>query len=231
MSGCAKLDTLWCYTNQLTELDVTKCPQLTSLSCPQNSLTKLDVTKCRQLTILLTHRNQISELDVSECTQLKSLGCNDNLLTKLDVSNCPSLYELSCQRNQIKELKPAKNGDLTELYCHMNELNGKAMDDLIGSLPTQENAFICVVNTDQGDNEHNICTKEHVTAANAKGWTAYQWINNDWAVYEGSDPSAISVVPADKDNRTAPVYDLRGHRINGPQKGIMIQGGKKILVR
>jgi hypothetical protein len=98
-----------------------------------------------------------------------------------------------------------------------------------------------VVNTDQGDNEHNICTKEHVTAANAKGWTAYQWINNDWAVYEGSDPSAISVVPADKDNRTAPVYDLQGRRIrsasplgsskNGPQKGIMIQGGKKILVR
>ena len=60
-------------------------------------------------------------------------------------------------------------------------------------------------------------------------------------LYAGSDPSAIMAAPTDTDSQSAPVYDLRGHRVrsasplgsskNGSQKGIVIQGGKKIMVR
>ena len=94
---------------------------------------------------------------------------------------------------------------------------------------------VTVYDADAADQEENVCTKEQVAAAIAKGWTAYQWINEAWAVYEGSDPTAIDTVPAADDIQTsdasAPAYNLSGQRINGSQKGIIIRNGRKYFVK
>ena len=59
------LETLYCYNNTLTSLDVSKNEKLADLWCSQNNLTSLDVSKN---------------------PELKELWCSDNNLTSLDVS-------------------------------------------------------------------------------------------------------------------------------------------------
>ena len=59
------LETLYCYNNKLTSLDVSKNEKLADLWCSQNNLTSLDVSKN---------------------PELKELWCADNNLTSLDVS-------------------------------------------------------------------------------------------------------------------------------------------------
>ena len=56
------LTELYCYSNQLTKLDVTGLTALTKLSCDSNQLTKLDVTGLTALTELLLG-NQLTTLD------------------------------------------------------------------------------------------------------------------------------------------------------------------------
>ena len=49
ISGCTALESLFCYNNSLTELNLAGCTALESLSCYRNSLTGLDVSGCTAL--------------------------------------------------------------------------------------------------------------------------------------------------------------------------------------
>ena len=190
MSDCTKLDTLWCYTNKLTALDVTACTQLTNLACQKNQLKKLDLSKNK------------------------------------------ALVECICQNNLLTELTLCKSGAITNLYVTNNQLAGEAMDKFIESMPVQEQAFFTVLDAVDPDLEQNVCTTTQVAAANAKGWTAYQWINGAWEVYGGSDPTPIISTLADNDgDESAPAYNLSGRRITTPQKGIIIRNGRKYLYK
>ena len=98
------------------------------------------------------------------------------------------------------------------------------MDNLIVSLPNQENGVFCVFNTDNpDDNEHNVCPTEQVNAANNKGWQCYHWYNDEWQLSSGSDPSAITT-PQTHPSADASIYDLSGRKVgNAHQKGIVIR--------
>ena len=115
------------------------------------------------------------------------------------------------------------------------------MDDLINSLPTNNNADkpseFYVYNALSSD-EGNVCTKEQVQAAKEKKWIAFYCNGYDeygrkiWKEYEGSDD-----IPSDIDNirteigKDAPIYSLRGQRLTTPQKGVNIIGGRKVVVK
>ena len=97
------LTQLFCFSNQLTSLDVSSNTALTNLQCPSNQLTSLDV---------------------SGATALITLACYNNQLTSLDVSNNTALITLSCQNNQLECLN-VKNGNNTlvggdEFYAYNN---------------------------------------------------------------------------------------------------------------
>ena len=98
------LEKLICWSNELTELDVSKNTKLKELSCVSNHLTKLDVTHNEMLEILECARNQLTELDVSNNAELTELGLYKNQLTALDVSRNTKLTELNCSYNLIKDL-------------------------------------------------------------------------------------------------------------------------------
>ena len=117
-----KLKSLDCYSNRLTELDMSKNTELTRLDCRSNQLTELDVTSCTALTELSCDSNQLTELDVSKNTDLTRLGCFFNQLTELDVSNNTDLTSLSCGSNQLTELDVTGNTALTSLSCFSNQL-------------------------------------------------------------------------------------------------------------
>ena len=82
-----KLETLYCYNNQLTSLDVSKNPALEKLNCGENQLTSLDVRQNEKLEDLWCYNNQLTELDVSKNIALKYLDCKNNQLTSLNVES------------------------------------------------------------------------------------------------------------------------------------------------
>ena len=133
-----QLKYLWCYNNQLTELDVSKNIQLTAVVCWNNQLTKLDVSKNAKLTSLWCDSNQLTRLDVSKNTKLQSLHCDNNQLTKLDVSKNAQLEILYCGNNQLTNLDVSKNTKLQTFKCMDNEygatLNSKNQLD-VSTLP------------------------------------------------------------------------------------------------
>ena len=56
-SRCPELESLRCWTNQLTALNYSGCTGLTSLLCSQSMLTELDISDCTQLAILMCSGN------------------------------------------------------------------------------------------------------------------------------------------------------------------------------
>ncbi len=58
------LDDLRCYSNQITNLDLTANTDLTFLDCSDNQLTILDVSNNSALSILSCHDNQLTSLDI-----------------------------------------------------------------------------------------------------------------------------------------------------------------------
>ena len=116
------LETLYCYNNKLTSLDVSKNPELKELWCTNNKLTSLDVSKNTKLEKLLCGKNQLTELNVRNNTELWCLSCDENKLTSLDVSHNTQLEQLDCGRNQLTELDVHNNTKLWYLSCYENNL-------------------------------------------------------------------------------------------------------------
>ena len=117
-----KLQELYCQDNKLTSLDVSKNTKLETLWCSQNQLKKLDVSKNTALKILSCEKNLLTSLDVSWNTALEKLYCSQNQLTKLDVSKNSALWHLSCDDNQLTKLDVSQNQALKNLSCHTNQL-------------------------------------------------------------------------------------------------------------
>ena len=168
------LTTLYCYTNQLTELDVSKNTALTELSCGYNQLTELDVSKNTALTRLWCNNNQLTELDVSQNTALTRLWCDSNQLTALDVSKNTALTRLWCDNNQLTELDVSQNTKLTSLNCGSNQLSTLDVSQNI-ALTT----LYCDANqlTELDVSQHTAltelyCLGNQLTAVNVSGCTA-----------------------------------------------------------
>ena len=116
------LEYLDCSKNQLTSLDVRQNAALQRLDCAQNQLTSLDVRQNTKLVVLWCYRNQLTELDVSSNTALKYLYCYENQLTELDVRQNAKLVNLYCNQNQLTELDVSQNTALVTLECGKNQL-------------------------------------------------------------------------------------------------------------
>jgi hypothetical protein len=114
------LKSLFCEQNQLTTLDVSKNLKLESLSCYLNQLTTLDVSKNLKLEYLSCDLNQLTSLDVSKNLKLEGLLCYLNQLTSLDVSKNLNLVYFDCSNNPLTTLDVSKNLNLVELYCRNN---------------------------------------------------------------------------------------------------------------
>ncbi len=145
VSNNTELMYLYCNNNQLTELDVSNNTALDILGCTNNRLTELDLSNNTELTELYCYNNQLTELDLSNNTALKVLGCNGNQLTELDVSNNTELTDLDCYNNQLTELDLSSNDKLTNMdigaqtvSAFISQQEGSIVFDL-GKLVAPEN--------------------------------------------------------------------------------------------
>ena len=116
------LQTLECYSNLLTSLDISGNTALKSLDCAKNQLAALDVSQNTALESLDCAKNQLATLDVSRNTALKSLDCADNQLTALDISQNTALESLICAGNKLTALDISQNTALESLICAGNKL-------------------------------------------------------------------------------------------------------------
>ena len=121
-SGCPYLNRLYCYSNQLTSINVSGCTELTMLYCDFNELTSLDVSHNANLSWLSCTGNQLTSLNVSQNTALSTLYCDSNQLTSLNVANNLALGFLECSGNQLTELNVNNNTQLWQLNCSSNLL-------------------------------------------------------------------------------------------------------------
>ena len=122
ISGNTALKSLDCAKNQLAALDVSQNTALESLDCADNQLTTLDVSRNTALESLDCAKNQLTTLDVSQNTALESLNCADNQVTSLDISQNTALESLICASNKLTALNVSGNATLKFLNCESNEL-------------------------------------------------------------------------------------------------------------
>jgi Leucine-rich repeat (LRR) protein len=81
LRGCAALQTLHCYGNQLTRLNLSANTALRTLSC---------------------YGNQLRVLNLSANTELRQLECSGNQLTRLDLGANTALCQLECYDNRLQ---------------------------------------------------------------------------------------------------------------------------------
>ena len=127
LSKNTALKNLQCSNSKLQSLDLSQNPNLTQLYCGRNPLTTLDLSKNAKLKVLncsgfANNRMKLTELDLSRNTALESLDCSINELKQLNVSGCTALKKLSCSSNQLTTLDVSKNVNLTFLNCGSNQL-------------------------------------------------------------------------------------------------------------
>ena len=175
-----------CYGNQLTSLDVSKNTALTYLDCGRNQLTSLDVSKNTALTYLDCRSNQLTKLDVSKNTALTTLYCWDNQLTKLDVSKNTALTDLACYNNQLTSLDVSKNTALTYLDCDNNQLTSLDISNTnTDNLTCRDNIYQIVVDNDRTFDLSTL--PGNFDVAKTSDWSSGKVSGNTLTVESGKD--------------------------------------------
>ena len=129
LSGCAALNSVNCNANVLTSLNLSGCTGLRSLNCANNSLRELDVSDCPLLETLDCSTNMLSGLDLSSNSALMSLSCSDNYFTSLNLAGIPALTTLICNGNVLNRLDLTLNPPLVSVICTNNLMTGLDVSD------------------------------------------------------------------------------------------------------
>ena len=119
------LEGLYCSSNRLSELDVSRNTRLTDLDCSRNQLTGLDVSKNTELDYLYCYQNKLTSLIPG--SSLYELYCGQNRLTHLDLSKCAALTRMDCTGNQIRLLDVSSCETLS--WMVQNETRTTAEED------------------------------------------------------------------------------------------------------
>ena len=146
---------MWCFNNQISNLDVTQNPNLISLRCESNQLTSLDTSNNINLNVLACEQNQIALLDISNNLNLNRFQCGNNRLTNLNVSANTNLSYLGCEQNLLTQLNVSNNTQLSFLYCFNNQITALnlSLNPNISELDCSQNQ-LCSLNLRNGNNSN-----------------------------------------------------------------------------
>lgn len=103
-TGISDLTGIWKFIN------------LEELWCFSNQLSKLDISRNKALEVLYCQDNKIYALDVSVHAELEQLDCSYNPIFGLDVSKNIFLRNLFCSANQLINLNVSRNFELWNLF-------------------------------------------------------------------------------------------------------------------
>jgi Leucine-rich repeat (LRR) protein len=109
------LTNLYCYGNQIANLDISNNLNLSTLSCGENKLTSLNVSSNLALKSLTCSYTQLSTIDVSRNLALEELNVSVNNLINIDVSKNLLLKKLEIANNNIPAIDVTPYKDLETL--------------------------------------------------------------------------------------------------------------------
>ena len=107
------------------------------LYCGSNKIEALDISKNTKLKEIYCGDNMLTSLDLSNNTELTDLSCYSNKLNALDVTKLTKLTKLYCYVNNISNIDISKNTELKNFYCYDNSFSTQALDDIYCSLPNR----------------------------------------------------------------------------------------------
>ncbi len=197
MDGNQSLSDLMCHNNKLATINVASCAKLRQLDCSTNSLTALDLSACVTLKELNCSENQLNSLKGPSGSELKVLNCRSNQLTSLPIGGYSRLQSLNCAENQIAALDLPAGGALNDVICAKNNLDAKAFDNLICSLPdrtgSSKKGILKAVESTTSDEAARLL------AANGNNATAKNWQITDMKAtpISGFKGSFICGIPKD----------------------------------
>ncbi len=173
------LQSLHCFDNQLTTLDVQGLNNLQVLYCYGNQLATLDVQGLNNLQVLNCYGNQLATLDMQGLNNLQVLYCYGNQLTTLNVQGLVNLQYLNCYKNQLPTLGLQGLVNLTTLHCSYNQLTTL---DVQGLINLQElycyNNQLTALNVQGLTNLQKLsCYDNQLTALNVQGLTNLQTLS------------------------------------------------------
>ena len=173
------LEKLTCSSNHLTALDVSNNMALTTLECHSNALTALDVSKNTSLKTLYCYSNQLEELNLGQNSALTTLECQTNNLTSLDVSGVPSLTTLQCQSNALTTLNTGSAASLKMLWCQFNKLTSLDVSEAISleTLNCNSNELTSLITGDVTALTSINCSSNKLTELNVSGNTGLTSLN------------------------------------------------------
>lgn len=123
-SDAENVITLNIFSKNITDLTgIEAFVNLKNLYCYFNNVEQLDLQYNLDLEVLDIENNSLANLNISSNTDLKELYVSNNVLTSLDVSNNVNLEVLSCNLNGLSELDIDNNINLSVLWCYSNNLN------------------------------------------------------------------------------------------------------------
>lgn len=114
---------LACSGNELTGIDISKNTALVAFNCDHNKLTNIDVTNNKELESFKCDSNNIESLDLSKNTKLVTLYCGNNLLKSIDLSNNLAVSSVHIDTNQLKHIDVSKNTALGYFDCTENQFS------------------------------------------------------------------------------------------------------------
>lgn len=113
-----------------------------------------------------------------------------NQLEQIEVRDMPNLTNLALYSNRLTALKLAQCPSLSYIGLHENSLTEDQFVSLVQALPDRgsANAVFIAVNSKAGK-EGNKCSKALVAQLKEKGWVAYDYNGNPFAMlpYKGYD--------------------------------------------
>lgn len=142
-----------CHNNELINLNLTKNVALSYLDFSENNMTSLDVSRNISLEYLDCSENNLASLDVTRNIALKSLRCVDAKIKSLDVSYNVALVTLNLSFNELTSLDVSMNNNLQALYCTQNQLTKLdiSKNEVLNSLYCGSNQLI-FLNLKNGNN-------------------------------------------------------------------------------
>ena len=241
------LSTLNLSNNSLSTIDLSKNKELNTLALRNNKLESLDIINNSSLEYLYANNNLLTGINIAANWMLKYLDINDNKLNTLDLSYVESLIEVNCQNNKLTEISVGNiarlncsNNNLTGLKfdaysganfkylnCSDNAINGANVQQFVDKLPTpsaSNNAEL--VFKSSSDTEKNSMSQEQALTVMGKNWTLKHTNGN---VYLGE--AGVEGIEVDPIDDNAPRYNLMGQPVDDSCRGIVIQNGKKVLIK
>ncbi|PHS63954.1 MAG: hypothetical protein COB12_08830 [Flavobacterium sp.] len=156
---------LWCYENQLTTLNVTQNTLLTELNIRSNQFSSLDVTQNSFLTYLNISSNQFNTLDVTQNLLLTTLVVTYNQFSSLDVTHNTSLTTLRLTSNQFASIDISQNINLTWLTASINQFASIDLSQNLAlvSLSIIENQLTSIDVSENAELQGLVCDNNLIT--------------------------------------------------------------------